>query len=149
MCIYNVCRYKRLYVGKIYNGTVTTTQSAEYEYSILGLYTFILDVYCTSRSDWSSFKAVDYYDLNSLTSSINNVSSNAEVQVYPNPVKEILYIQAAQASNISITNIAGVIVYSGELTSRTNAINTSTLAPGLYIVSVRNENGVATYKVVK
>ena len=46
---------KVLVTWSVVQGTVTTTQSAEYEYSILGLYTFILDVYCTSRSAASSF----------------------------------------------------------------------------------------------
>ena len=88
-------------------------------------------------------------------SGIENISINAEVGVYPNPVVETLYVTCDFNSadvNYSIYSENGAVVYSSTCESvqgEAKAINVSNLVDGLYILKVTANGGVATYPIVK
>lgn len=107
-------------------------------------------------TDVNGAETATYFEI-SVTelSGIENISINAEVGVYPNPVVETLYVTCGFDSdnvNYSIYSENGAVVYSSTCTSvqgEAKTINVSNLADGLYILKVTANGGVATYPIVK
>ena len=77
------------------------------------------------------------------TIAINNVN------IYPNPVKDLLNITNAENSDISIYNLSGKLIYTEKIYDNIAKINFSNFKQGIYIVSVKTEKEVRTYKLVK
>ena len=76
------------------------------------------------------------------------------VNIYPNPVKNNLYIQKQNGSNtntsIVITDASGKVVYQNiSSLSTTLDIETSTWSRGVYFVKVNSNEGSSTVKIVK
>lgn len=88
-------------------------------------------------------------------SGIENISIDAKVGIYPNPVVETLYVTCDFNStdvNYTIYNESGAVVYTSTCESvqgEAKAINVSNLSDGLYILKVTGNGGVATYPIVK
>lgn len=75
----------------------------------------------------------------------NKVDANV-IAVYPNPVKDNLYIQGVEATNVAVYNVLGQrmnVVLTG------NAVNMSGLDNGIYLVTIQSENGSKTVRVIK
>lgn len=67
--------------------------------------------------------------------------------VYPNPVKDILYIESpVHLQKIMIYDMNGKIIYTSE---ETDKINMSSFVKGIYILKIVSENNVSEYKIVK
>ena len=79
----------------------------------------------------------------------------AAVQIYPNPVADVLYVKVTletiQSGKIEILSIAGQVVYSQEINNNTNVyqINANFLPNGLYLCRVNNGKLVETVKFLK
>ena len=74
--------------------------------------------------------------------SVANTGVSSNVSMYPNPVTNVLHINAAEAVNVSIIDIYGKVVM-----QQNNAvnINVSSLATGVYLLKVYNhENTLIT-----
>lgn len=86
-----------------------------------------------------------------LPSGIEGTGQLSKVELYPNPVKDILNIATdARAYNaLSIYNILGQCVSSQKMSANTTSINVSTLVPGSYYVSLKGEAGTRTIKFEK
>ena len=88
-------------------------------------------------------------------SGIENISINAQVGIYPNPVVETLYVTCdfnCQGANFCIYGENGAVVYNETqetIAGVAKAINVANLPDGLYILKVTTDQGVATYPVVK
>ena len=59
------------------------------------------------------------------------------------------FIPSDPQGTLTVTNITGVAVLTRECNSPVTQLDVSNLAPGLYVVSFRNKNGVAVRKFVK
>ena len=78
---------------------------------------------------------------NPLSVNIFDLENNFEL--YPNPVKETLYIKTPfQIQSLSITNILGQKVFSQ--LGYHNSLKVSNLSPGLYILKALHDNGLKT-----
>jgi hypothetical protein len=79
-----------------------------------------------------------------------NENSAASFVVYPNPVKNEVYIQSEMAlSKADIFDINGRKVLSAELDQR-NSIDVQSLTNGVYIISVTDSNGLqSSQKLIK
>jgi len=80
--------------------------------------------------------------------SSNSFNLDKTVVVYPNPVKDILYLQLNNFSTIQsvkIYDLKGKII----LEDKNNIINVSNLAKGLYIVKIATKEGEFTKKIIK
>ena len=87
---------------------------------------------------------------------ISSISVDAEVNIYPNPVVETLYVTCgfnADEVNYTIFSENGAVVYNETAQSvngEAKAINVANLADGLYILKVTADNGkTATIPVIK
>ncbi len=69
--------------------------------------------------------------------------------IYPNPAKEMAIIEnLASGSTLTITDIAGKVVYSTFINKEQVIINTSEFENGVYIVQIANNHAVYNKKLV-
>jgi Secretion system C-terminal sorting domain len=130
----------------VYEGAVAFTQKATYNFSLPGLYSFVLDLFCTNRVSGYA-KGIDQLYLGTV--SIDEYATKNNVVVYPNPFNNQISVGVEIASNIKITDVSGRDVYSGSLNIGSNTIDTKNLGEGVYFVTVTNKNGVVTRKLIK
>jgi hypothetical protein len=81
------------------------------------------------------------------TDAVHEVSSQQLVEVYPNPVSDILYMKSLQGETVeySIFNVLGQMVTSG---SSNGSISVEGLEKGLYFLQVKGEKLLETVKFV-
>jgi hypothetical protein len=94
------------------------------------------------------FKSLAGKSMQQKSVDLSNNSIN-ETKVYPNPMKENLFINLIEKSVVSIYNMAGQIVKVKTFDAGKNILNVSDLAKGGYLVKVQGEKQTRTYKVVK
>ncbi len=70
--------------------------------------------------------------------------SGGEVAIYPNPASSVLYIQAQGKVNVNITDIEGKVLlqYTSSPLERPGEVNISSLANGIYLIRVYDDNGL-------
>lgn len=80
---------------------------------------------------------------------VNDVAkNNAEVKVYPNPVKDILNINTDKNINsIEIFSLTGQLIKT--IDNNTKQINVSDLKKGIYLLRVKSEGKDQSFKIVK
>lgn len=89
----------------------------------------------------------------SNNSNLSTGSSSLEssiISIYPNPVTHFLNIQASEPlSGIKIFDVSGKLIY--DLKQKSNTINTdwSQYSNGVYFVTIYNEFGFTTKKIIK
>ena len=79
---------------------------------------------------------------------------NAGLKVYPNPTQSIVNIEYINTINsgpktISIFNVVGTRVYTGQLTKEKASVNLANFAKGIYIVQIEEEGNRLTSKIIK
>lgn len=91
-------------------------------------------------------------NINLCTGLTENTHPNLLFNLYPNPTQNELVINFANESErvITITDLTGRLVFSGEANRTLNKIDVNSIAPGLYQVTVTNKtNQNKTIKFVK
>lgn len=87
--------------------------------------------------------------LDNLALGTNNVSQNS-VSFYPNPVENILHLNAKDAIDlVAVYTITGQKVSNITLNENKTELNLSSLASGVYLVKVTSNGSVENLKVVK
>jgi hypothetical protein len=80
---------------------------------------------------------------------IEELAVNA-LQVYPNPVKDILNIRNDEGNaTISIIDLTGKVMLNIATSDANSKVNVSDLAPGIYVVQLRTNNYVQLSRIVK
>ena len=81
------------------------------------------------------------------------IESEALVRVYPNPLKDYLFIEAVdfRSGEIRVYSLLGSLVYAGDLNhNRQNNLDLSSLTNGVYLVKVIiDETKCTTYTIIK
>lgn len=70
------------------------------------------------------------------------------LHIAPNPFNNTLRIESAHAGQYRMVNMAGITVLSGMVQDSQTIINTTTLAPGIYILDVTGNDGFNTRRKV-
>lgn len=97
----------------------------------------------------TSYGQAEDYTLNVTTAGVADVSRN-QVNVYPNPVGDVVNVNAAsKIKNIAIFDASGKAVSLSTANSEKAQINMSSYAPGIYILKVEAENGTHSVKLIK
>lgn len=94
------------------------------------------------QANTSSYLASNYTTTGIITPNKNNVI------IYPNPAKDILYIENAENKDLKITTMLGQIVYEQNNTTGKYTVNTSMFKPGVYLLSFSTNNSVTTSKIL-
>jgi hypothetical protein len=107
----------------------------------------------TDVGDWGA-NTTFYFGLDQITirpikqeTSIESlITPNTQLNVYPNPCRDILYINGVNyGETINIYNIHGQLLISQTLNTPTASIHIPHLAPGVYIIKQQNK----TAKIIK
>lgn len=91
-----------------------------------------------------------HYTLGSAN--VNVVSGNTEVNIYPNPVAETLFIDLSQekgAWKADIMDVSGRTVRSAILNKGRNQINMQGLAPGMYILKCKSAESFFLQQIIR
>jgi Secretion system C-terminal sorting domain/Beta-propeller repeat len=100
------------------------------------------------------FKQIDldgkftYSPIRSVKFENSLAGSYSQVQVYPNPAKDMIRIQGNAGSAYIITNQTGTQVLSGRLNNSTTSVDISKLNAGFYFIQV-GELNTQIFKLVK
>ena len=89
---------------------------------------------------------------NWLTVSVENMEAKLpEISIYPNPVKDQLYLSTENFSNamVSLYSMAGNQIKTYALNSNLTSIDVSGLSPGIYTLIVRSEKQVIHEILIK
>lgn len=90
---------------------------------------------------------VEDYTLNVKEALATNETSFSKVQLYPNPVKDVLTVSSNKKVNsISVYNAAGQLVKTAQ---NANTVNMSNLSAGVYVVTTDVDGKTETSKVIK
>lgn len=102
------------------------------------------------RADGFYFDDLVINTLDSTVLSVNDLESNSNFVVYPNPVFEKLNI-ATQLSQytVAVYNLQGQRVIETSERSGNSEIDYTRLAPGVYLMQIQSEAGIETLKIVK
>lgn len=93
------------------------------------------------------------YYTKQIATSVNNVNETAELNVFPNPAKDVVNVQFGNINghvHISIADVAGrevAVLKDGNSNSQQVQYNISNLQPGLYFVRLQSDNGTITKKL--
>ena len=69
-------------------------------------------------------------------------SETAQLEIYPNPVSDVLHVEsAASYTRLIITAADGRIIKQLKITNSATEVNTCDLAPGVYFVTLTSLNG--------
>ncbi|CAD7810647.1 hypothetical protein CHRY9390_02214 [Chryseobacterium aquaeductus] len=84
-----------------------------------------------------------YVKINSLDNlSVKSVEIDGGFSVYPNPVKEDLFVKSARdVAEFHIFNMVGQKIYSQKNNSKTTKLNVSSLANGNYVLQMIDKDG--------
>ena len=97
----------------------------------------------------AGFGQVEDYTLNIGTLAVSDVRKDA-VKVYPNPVIDVLNIDAAdKVKSVQVFDLTGKVVSSHTLNAVKNQINLNKLTPGVYVVTIVTEKGTQSVKIIK
>jgi hypothetical protein len=115
-------------------------------------------VYPATSASWGWIAAQPMIRLN--FDATNSVRENAglqnHIEVYPNPSKEVFFMNftdmEAGQYTVQVSNLMGQIVYSENMNISGNklvSVNLSSFAEGAYILNVRGDKGMATFRLMK
>lgn len=84
---------------------------------------------------------------------IDEVASNVELNVYPNPATNFVVLNANNNINtVTVVNTLGQTIYTNNaVNAESFQLNTQNYASGMYIVTIKTDNGISTkrFSVVK
>lgn len=107
-----------------------------------------------ARSNFGNNAYVDNINVRQNTSSINELSSNGNISVYPNPAVDNLTVTITDAemnSTIQVIDAVGKVVMTSTVTGKGNVretLNIEELSNGIYMVRVNSGNQFGTQKLV-
>ncbi len=124
-------------------GNYTITATHRYNGSRYGMDIRIND-------DWS-MDIIKGYAYNSGSGSGVDEINIQSANIYPNPVTDKLNIvlENAQNSRVSISDASGRVVFEDEYNAQNISINVNDLQAGMYIVTIKTDDGLLTAKFIK
>lgn len=124
---------------------ITTLQPATQYF--LHCRSYCMDDNIITNSPWSDIT------FSTTTLSVNSLENTLEaITLHPNPVKDILNLNIANASGsykVFVTDLTGRDVKSFELNSNTQSIDVADLQPGHYIIKAINNDKVFSSRFMK
>lgn len=76
--------------------------------------------------------------------SVENISDQDQIVLYPNPVSNLLQIQSTDMVSIQIFNISGILMYEGS----ENTVETNLWSNGLYVAKIWTSDGSVVHKKI-
>lgn len=89
-----------------------------------------------------------YLGIQATVSGIEEAHAHENISIYPNPVKDQLYIQAPAPASYELIYANGMLIQEGEIAGHTS-IDVAHLASGVYMIRILLEEVVKTEKWLK
>lgn len=88
---------------------------------------------------------------NGPASSLNDFDANSAFSIYPNPATNNLNIALGEEKNadLIICDMQGKVVSTGSTQQQTSQLNIEALNNGIYFLTIKTEEGIATKKFIK
>ncbi|MDR6086492.1 aminopeptidase-like protein [Chryseobacterium sp. SORGH_AS909] len=84
------------------------------------------------------------------TLGVDNAPSKSKIQIYPNPVRDILNISGQETlSKVIITAADGRKVTETKLSANERSVDVRALPQGMYLIQIFTNNGIHTFKFIK
>jgi hypothetical protein len=102
----------------------------------------------TDSSGCKSCSPVLNYNLFSIQV---NTTGHQEIQVFPNPVKDVLTVLTdnVEEATLLLYNTLGEEVFSSPVTDKRSQVDMKELPPGMYILQVRSQSGLSNARIIK
>lgn len=130
--------------GSTFEHTYTYTLPASYKDNYCRVIAFVSTY---SSSDINACQVansnISNFLSNGIVEGIGDIDNNISMRIYPNPVSDYIHIETDNdIQEVSIVNTLGQTVY--KHMGNISTINTQDLASGLYILTVKSLNGIAS-----
>jgi len=129
------------------DGNTSTTQNPTHTFNLTGGDT--IQTY-TVKLTAGNLDCCTTYEMNIVvtTIGIKEIKANIDIDIYPNPAKNVLNIVTSRnIDNISIYNAYGRLVAEQYVGDKQCQINTSDLTTGMYFIQINTEVGYTTRKI--
>lgn len=125
--------------GKTYNDVVRISRST-------GDYAFLITTPAAFPIIFTSGGLFFYNDISTF-SSINNLSINAEISIYPNPVSDILNVQLlncefSQEVKLTIVNYIGQTIKQIQISNVDTSVKLDNFASGIYFYQLQDNTTI-------
>jgi arabinogalactan endo-1,4-beta-galactosidase len=94
----------------------------------------------------ASFSSINILWEATGTVDAHEIAIHDNIQIFPNPTKNIFFIRGGDISEIEILNLAGTLVFKNNSTTR---IDMSNYKNGIYLVRIKEGNRTVVKKLVK
>ena len=90
------------------------------------------------------------HQVNTVFKGALDMAADLIVNVYPNPAKDQLNVVSSQNATVQLFDLAGKLVATESViaANQQHTINTSSIAAGVYMLKISNENFVTTKRIV-
>ena len=92
-----------------------------------------------------------FYTIKNCSASVSSVSNNDNIEIYPNPVADVLNINIHNGNYNSfiIVNETGQVMAQQQLSGAQSNVNVKSLPPGIYYITLNGDFGMDVRKFVK
>lgn len=140
----------------VYAGLSYVTVTNVYSMNIIstaGVYSFALQVYCPNKLSGNFLTAYDQLYITTMDISITGIQDLYfnEYSIFPNPFNEKLFITSNSKINykVILTDLAGKVLMINEMIENNSIIDTHDLISGNYLLIIKSDEYVKTFKVCK
>ena len=127
--------------------TIIEDEASSGAISLMNIYNYVLD---------SATVKKNFNNLQNEIFSVQNLTKNGTIRIFPNPAKDNLMIDlkplgAGGTVHVSLLDMTGTVVYSYQYEADQLVsldLNTIQCRSGIYLVKVETDSGIITRKVV-
>ncbi|WP_298537698.1 T9SS type A sorting domain-containing protein [uncultured Algibacter sp.] len=101
------------------------------------------------RGTYGSWMYIRRFDLEGYTAGLKDIKKLYGVNIYPNPVSDIINIDDFDSGKVILYNANGIILKELNASQINNGIDVSAYASGIYYLMFKTEKGTYGTKVVK
>ncbi len=132
---------------EVEDSSVATARISGYDLTVSGV--SIGDTRLTLTVNSNGKKATRTVDVQVTEASGIDEAMCTAVEAWPNPVHDRLTIVAVDGSVFGLVDLRGIPVCRGVVSGGKAAVDLSSIAPGIYVLTVQNGGGVKNMRIVK
>jgi hypothetical protein len=80
--------------------------------------------------------------------SVQSELMNNTLSVYPNPARDLVYVNTQDMGSIQVVSAFGELVYQRDIEDNLTEINVSAYAKGAYILYYKTDSGIRSRKII-
>jgi hypothetical protein len=122
--------------------------------SSAGVYSFALQIYCPNKLSGNFLTAYDQLYITTIDISSSNGLNDLkldEYSIFPNPFGDQIVIKSKSNLNceVQLTDLSGKVIMVKSISESDSILNTKDLISGNYLLIIKNDETIKTFKVFK